>query len=128
MFFFFTCIQISEICVGDNVISQEDQQTSWQALLKIWRSICLIFPARKRSLGQGNIFTSLCLSTGCGCYDVTSSYGQHPADNTTPWTAPAPGNKRAVCILLECFLLSSERKLSFSGIRDLIFCVKLSIR
>ena len=35
-----------------------------------------IITARKRSLGQGNIFKSVYLSVGWGCYDVTSCYGQ----------------------------------------------------
>ena len=61
-----------------------------------------IITARKRSLGQGNIFRSICLSTWGwwweGCYDVTSCYGQHPPLDSTPldstpsphfWTAPS---------------------------------------
>ena len=49
--------------------------------------------ARKRSLGQGNIFKSVRLSTGGGCYDVTSCYGQHfPSLGCypPPRTAPPP--------------------------------------
>ena len=57
-----------------------------------------IFTARKRSLGQGNIFTNVCHSVhgGGGCYDVTSCSvmdstslpaGQ-PPPTASPRTAP----------------------------------------
>ena len=55
-----------------------------------------IFPARKRSLGQGNVFTPICIVGYC---DVTSCSGQHsPYDSITTsqqhpnWTAPTPDN------------------------------------
>ena len=88
-------------------------------------SCCGIFTTRKRSLGQGNIFTPVCLSTGGAggrrCCDVTPCYRQQPPP---PWTAPfapditfhpgphsqttpPPGTveERAARILLECFLV-----------------------
>ena len=114
-----------------------------------WTSVCdfialscntlkfvIIFP-HKRSLGQGYVFTPVCLSGGG---DVMMSL---PAiDSTTPWTAPSmdstpprqdlppdqhhpkqhhpwtappppgqhyplPVNKRAVRMLLQCFLVSN---------------------
>ena len=85
-----------------------------------------IVTARKRRLGQGNVFTPVCdsfCSQGReGCYDVLSvmdstSPGPHhwttprilPAETSLdplPWTAPSsPINKRPVRILLECFVV-----------------------
>ena len=64
----------------------------------------LFITARKRSLGQDNVFTPVCdsfCSRVCRCYDVTSCYrqdpppdGQQPTPTWTtpppPWTAPTP--------------------------------------
>ena len=56
----------------------------------------VIFTARKRSLGQGNIVTSVCLPTGGGGLP----------DRGPPDTDPPPdGKERAVRILLECILV-----------------------
>ena len=90
------------------------------------------FTVRKRSLGQGNIFSSLCQEfwpRGGGvclsaCWDTT-----HPPEQTPPLeeTPPGPGtppvqcmlgdtvNKRAVCILLECNLVFIFYYLFFSS-------------
>ena len=84
-----------------------------------------IFTARKRSLGQGNIFSSVCQEF-CpqggvclsACLDTPPPQEQrHPPEQTPPGADP-PGadppaqcmlgdtvNKRAVCILLECNLV-----------------------
>ena len=65
---------------------------------------CILVTTCKRSFGQGNVFTDVCLSTRWwrGCYDVTSCFG-HPLldsttcvdstnlpDSTTPRAAPPP--------------------------------------
>ena len=61
----------------------------------------VIFTARKRSLGQGNIVTSVCLSTaGGGLPD------RGPLDRDPPRTqTPPDGKERAVRGLLECILV-----------------------
>ena len=77
--------------------------------------------ARKRSLGQGNVFRSICLSTGGSLYDFTftlavwshvPSWGSlslapSPTETPPPPTAHLPpyGEEWAVRILLECFLV-----------------------
>ena len=80
----------------------------------------VIFTARKRSLGQGNIFAAVCHSVHRGGeYLGRYSPGQvHPPVRYTPWAGtPPPGtppgnacwgtvNKQAVRILLECILVS----------------------
>ena len=83
----------------------------------------ILVTARKRSLGQGNIFTSVCqefCSQGVvclsACWDTTPlpPSSRHPPPG--PGTPPGPDtplhcmlgdtvNKRAVCILLECNLV-----------------------
>ena len=60
-------------------------------------SVAIIFTARKRSLGQDNIITGVCLSTGEEV-SLTDSPGQRP---------PPYGKERAVRILLECILVLS---------------------
>ena len=80
-----------------------------------------IFTARKQSLGQGNIFSSVCQEF-CSreglsaCWDTTPPRPGTPPPKTRhpPGTRhPSPAqcmlgvtvNKRAVCILLECNLV-----------------------
>ena len=79
----------------------------------------LIFTARKRSLGQGNIFTPVCHSVHRGglpqCMmgyppDQAPSLGPGtPPDQAPPWPGIPLGdtvNGRAVRILLECNLVA----------------------
>ena len=75
----------------------------------------LIVTARKRSLGQGNVFTPVCQSVcSRGVLWCHFCYGQHhPLDSTAPPDStpppagphPFPVNKWAVRILLEYFLV-----------------------
>ena len=82
-----------------------------------------IFTARKRSLGQGNVFTPVCDSIhkeGIVCpiaYWDTPAPGQTPPQVDTCWGRHPPGrhplsdlwdavNKRAVRILLGCILVN----------------------
>ena len=105
--------------------------------LKIAKPVLVITPC-KRSLGQGNVFTGVCLSTGEGpLYDVTSCLTpMFLLGGLCPWshvpsrgflsraglcpargvyvqsglykeTPPLESEKRAVRILLECFLISA---------------------
>ena len=68
-----------------------------------WTSVCdfialscntlkfVIISPHKRSLGQGNVFTPVCLSRRGRCYDVTSCYRQHhPPGQHHPWIVPLP--------------------------------------
>ena len=100
-----------------------------------YRSIVQRGTAKQKVWGEVMFYTclSLCSQGERGWYDVTSCYGQHPLgqhhllDSTTPWTALLPGqhhplnstspptappsipaNKRAVRILLECFLVKTK--------------------
>ena len=41
--------------------------TPWELSWRIKKRYVLIITARRRSLGQGNMFTGVCLSTGVGC-------------------------------------------------------------
>ena len=91
-----------------------------------------IFTARKRSLGQGNVFTPVCHSVhrggwwlpsmhwegefpsmhwegGVGFPTYTGLASQH-ALGSGGWLPSMHWNweKRAVCILLECFLVENE--------------------
>ena len=65
---------------------------------------------RKRSLGQGNIFTSVCdsfCSLGVLRCHFLFWHGQHtplPPGQQTPLDSTPPVNQYAVRILLECFL------------------------
>ena len=59
----------------------------------------LDFTARKRSLGQGNVFRSVCLSTGGLC---PGGSRPHPPPRQRP--PPCYGKENAVRILLECIL------------------------
>ena len=85
-----------------------------------WGVRQLIITARKRSLGQGNIFRSVCQefcppgggSTWAGTppsrYTPRTRYppGRYPpGTRCTPRAGTPPGNKRAVCILLECIIV-----------------------
>ena len=99
-----------------------------------WFLLQRIFTARKRSLGQGNMFTGVCLSTGGSTWPGTPRDQVHPQTRCTPipgtppWTRytphlwdqvpPRPGtplpaqnmlgdtvNVRAVRIILECNLV-----------------------
>ena len=74
-----------------------------------------IFTARKRSLGQGNVFTSVCHSVHRGwclpiaCLDTSHRQtppGRHPPKQTPPtsWILRDTFNKRAVLILLHTCL------------------------
>ena len=80
----------------------------------------LIFTARKRSLGQGNVFTGMCRSFcshgGKGSLSGGGLLDRDPPTETswteTPWTETPPalrpplyGKERAVSILLECILV-----------------------
>ena len=72
----------------------------------------LLVTARKRSLGQGNMFTGVCLSTGGvpGPGDACSQGGSGPEVVPAPGGVPGgdpPGRLllRAVRILLECILV-----------------------
>ena len=77
-----------------------------------YRYILRIFTAHKRSLGQGNIFSSVCqefCSQGGGLPQCMLGY--HPPWKQAPSQSRHPPaqcmlgdtvNKRAVCILLEC--------------------------
>ena len=85
----------------------------------------------QRSCGQGNIFTSVCLSTAGSvclstCWDTTPPRAdtpweqtpprsRHPPGLSTPPAAPPPGsrlrhtvNERPVRILLECILVTLQ--------------------
>ena len=64
-----------------------------------------IFTASKRSLGKGNVFTHVCLSTGRkGFYDVTSCYGQHSPNSTHPPPRWCP-SKRSNVLLIKTVML-----------------------
>ena len=94
-----------------------------------------IITTRKRSLGQGNIFTSVCHSVhrGKGVYPTptwmqTPWVGQTPRDQTPGLSRPPSvmgrppdtANKQAVRILLECILVSFylfPTQLHYSGKR-----------
>ena len=58
-----------------------------------------IFTTRKRSLGQGNVFTGVCQSF-CSQGEGVSVWGVDP-----PGQRPPYGKERAVRILLECILV-----------------------
>ena len=72
-----------------------------------------IFTARKRSLGQGNVLTVVCLSTGGGWLPSMHhrSHDQEvcptPLDNPPPpqWTLRDTIKRRAVRILLQCIFV-----------------------
>ena len=89
---------------------------------------CSFITARKRSVGQGNIFTGICLSTGGGgLLDRDRDPPDRDHRTETPWTEtpldkdpldrdprtetssldrdPPYGKERAVRILLECILV-----------------------
>ena len=79
-----------------------------------------VITARKRSLGQGNVFTGVCLSIGE--YDVTSclvvwfhvhskgsvSVGESASRWVGQTSLPPETEKQVVRILLECFLVKLE--------------------
>ena len=72
----------------------------------------MFFTTRKRSLGQGNIFSSVCqgfCTWGGGvclsaCWDTTPRPGRHPPSPEQSMLGDTV-NERAVCILLECNLV-----------------------
>ena len=90
---------------------------------KVPRTVVVMsFTGLKRSLGQGNVFTPVCLSTGgTGVMMSLPVMDSTPCTAPTPWTAPPhttptsgqhhspplPVNKRTVRILLECFLVKN---------------------
>ena len=97
-------------------------------LLKVRHADWSIFTARRRSLGQGNIFAPVCHSVHRGSASVHSQIPHTnpppPGADTPPGTRYSPEqtppsrppmqcmlgdtvNKRAVCILLECNLVGS---------------------
>ena len=62
-----------------------------------------ILTARKRSLGQGNVFTSVCHSVrGVGWLPNMHHRSHHITEPPPAWCRV---NKRAVRILLECILV-----------------------
>ena len=71
-----------------------------------------LITAHKRSVGQGNVFTGVCLSTRGSAQTPEC---RHPSGGRPPWCRPPPleihgilretVNKRAVRILLECILV-----------------------
>ena len=99
--------------------------------IKTYEKYCLIFTARKRSLGQGNMFTGVCLSTGGvpgtryppdqvhnpwdqvppqpGTHPPGTRY-THPGTKYTPLTSytpsPGPSTPPPQSILLECILVT----------------------
>ena len=101
-------------------------QTKYERLFSILVFVFQLFitymiTARKRSLGQGNIFSSVCqqicpryLSSWAGT--PPSSRQVHPQAGTPPQPGTPQeqcmlgdtGNKRAVRILLECILVSGK--------------------
>ena len=85
-------------------------QTDWKAfqLAFDWNAFLLlrIFTARKWSLGQGNVLTGIRLSTREGLYDVTSYLAWGRSLSRGVSLRPPYGKERAVCILLECILVS----------------------
>ena len=86
--------------------------------------LSILLPAATK-LGQGNIFTSVCLSTGGGvclsaCWDTHPPRGRHPPRTRHPLGSQTPPrreqtplgsrlqhtvNERPVRILLECILV-----------------------
>ena len=74
-----------------------------ERLASFWNTFLLLVTARKRSLGQGNVFTSVCQEFCPG-----GRWGEERC--TLPWEDPSriprdTVNKRAVLILLECILV-----------------------
>ena len=72
-----------------------------------------IFTTRKRSLGQGNILTGVCLSTGGGgsLYDVTYYPGGVSVRGGSVQGDPPTaryGKEQAICILLEYILVFND--------------------
>ena len=70
----------------------------------IRKTLQILVTSRKRSLGQGNIFTPVCHSVHRG-----GGVGTPPGPGTPPseqCMLGDTGNKRAVRILLECILVS----------------------
>ena len=73
----------------------------------------LIVTARKRSLGQGNVSTGICLSTGGGGGSVPACITGHMIGGLCPGGGmggvcqgdPPYGNERVVRIPLECILV-----------------------
>ena len=86
-----------------------------------------LLPAATK-LGQGNIFTSVCLSTGGGCLPqcMLGYPPQAPRTRHPPWSRHPPGagtpppgsrlqhtvNERPVRILLECILVVERSVMS----------------
>ena len=80
-----------------------------------------LFTARKRSLGQGNMFTGMCLSTG----GVPGLGGLVPGGACLGgawWRPPRQPLLRAVRILLECILVTKSVQLVLTHL-----CLKYSI-
>ena len=79
--------------------------------------------ARKQSLGQGNIFSSMCqefCSQGKSGRAEPPGKADLPLARQTPWQGRHPPaqsilgdtvNKQAVCILLECILVTNSKGL-----------------
>ena len=77
----------------------------------VWCLQFIFFTARKTKLREGNVFTGVCLSTGgssafppCYLHSTIPHPELYPGD-CTPRTPPPGTQKRAVSILLECFLV-----------------------
>ena len=75
---------------------------------------CMLVTVRKRSLGQGYVFTGVCHSVNRGGGSASVHVGIHPpAKETPPPPAPSPPPprsrlQRTVRILLECVLVVTE--------------------
>ena len=79
----------------------------------------LFVTARKRSLGQGNMFAFVCLSTGGWCL-VLGGVWSGGAWSQGVWSWGVPGGDPperlllwAVCILLECILVFDKHILRY---------------
>ena len=96
----------------------------------LYKLLNMCITARKRSLGQGNIFSSVCQEGGVClsvCWDTTPPppadrrpRSRHPPGaDTLPaqWRLGDTINKRAVCILLECNLVSNNIEFYWGPVR-----------
>ena len=103
--------------VDDEKRNKKNGTTISDQYVQVFESL---ITARKRSLGQGNVFTPVCLFTGGICIQGVSASGgvciwgvciqgcwtDPPFSDTTDIV-----NERAVRILLECILVSHKLKI-----------------